>query len=367
MPLSCLRNGLVTSSLDYDLAGWERLREENASNGELRLACCGSNPVLKTSRLGTRFFAHRGRSACTEAGETAEHLFAKACIAQAVGKTDWIAEVEARGKAPDGSRWIADVLATRGKSRVAFEVQWSPQSREETRRRQELYQAAQVRTLWVFRRPQDVVVSQCIPAGLLEVDLPSKTAWIRLAATERACTHRPDSDASDGTWSAQIELGRFIRGALSGRLHWAPNIDQEMPLQLYAAETPCVRCARPTVFVTDAIFRPDQLMLGSHPHRFSWNQLRDAAGADALLAALRRDLRIVASSEGRRCRTPMPVPEHLAYGLCHHCGALHSAAFIASLSRWATVYAMTESCLPDAFKQARSHWSFDETFERYGS
>lgn len=47
--------------------------------------------------------------------------------------------------------WRADVLAVQGGKRIAFEVQWSRQTYEETRLRQERYKASNVRGCWFFR------------------------------------------------------------------------------------------------------------------------------------------------------------------------------------------------------------------------
>lgn len=47
--------------------------------------------------------------------------------------------------------WRADVLAVQGGKRIAFEVQWSRQTYEATRLRQERYKASNVRGCWFFR------------------------------------------------------------------------------------------------------------------------------------------------------------------------------------------------------------------------
>ena len=105
------------------------------------------------SKLGTQFFAHKRRGECTSAAETAEHLFVKACIAKAIKGTEWEVSTEQRGQAPDGSVWVADVMASRAAHRIAFEMQWSAQSQDETARRQEQYRSSGVRGLWLFGVP----------------------------------------------------------------------------------------------------------------------------------------------------------------------------------------------------------------------
>lgn len=63
----------------------------------------------------------------------------------------------------------ADILVTKGKFKVAFEVQWSCQSQQETSMRQQRYASAAVRGLWLFRQ-HDFPVDQDIPAFRLALN-----------------------------------------------------------------------------------------------------------------------------------------------------------------------------------------------------
>lgn len=134
-------------------AEWAALTATNRHVRHLRATCCGSPLVLKTSRLGTRFFAHLALGGCASGDESPEHLHLKALAIAAARAAGWTAEAEVAGTTPGGEPWRADVLATRGRHRVAVEVQWSGQADDETRRRQARYAASGVRGLWLFRRP----------------------------------------------------------------------------------------------------------------------------------------------------------------------------------------------------------------------
>ncbi|MFI7590232.1 ThiF family adenylyltransferase [Micromonospora sp. NPDC049359] len=63
----------------------------------------------------------------------------------------WDAEPEAR---EDG--WVADVLASRGTSRLAFEVQWSAQTRDRFEHGQQRYAADGVHGVWFARYERSV-------------------------------------------------------------------------------------------------------------------------------------------------------------------------------------------------------------------
>ena len=204
MSLSCKHGETTLYSFDFDAPGWAGLKASNASEKNLRMTCCDEHVTLKTSKLGTQFFAHKCRGECSSAAETAEHLFVKACIAKAIKGTEWEVSTEQRGQAPDGSVWVADVMASRGAHRIAFEMQWSAQSSDETARRQEQYRSSGVRGLWLFRHPSAVQVSKDIPSLHVEVQLDPALAWVSIP-------HETPygSKKMEYQWGPKIELGRF--------------------------------------------------------------------------------------------------------------------------------------------------------------
>lgn len=51
------------------------------------------------------------------------------------------------------NEWIADVLAIKGKSRIAFAVKWSPQAYDKTVERQNRFKSDNVRGCWFFKSP----------------------------------------------------------------------------------------------------------------------------------------------------------------------------------------------------------------------
>lgn len=125
---------------------WAELKASYRTAG--LLMTCGQPGVPKTSALGTQFFAHKPGIDCGahEGGpETAEHLRAKAIIAETARALDWEATVEYPA---DDRSWIADVLVKKGDQCIALEVQWSPQSNVDFRRRQTRYKEAGIDCLW---------------------------------------------------------------------------------------------------------------------------------------------------------------------------------------------------------------------------
>ena len=171
MPLRCIGpDGQSIQSFDLPEAEWSALEPENSRLRQLRMPCCDASVVMKISTRGLKFFAHKSRGACQSAPETEAHLALKTLAAQAAQRAGWKCSTEASGSSPTGETWTADVLAQKGEAKVAIEIQWSPQTNEESLYRQERYRQSGVRCLWLFRR-SGFPVSKDFPAARVSGDL----------------------------------------------------------------------------------------------------------------------------------------------------------------------------------------------------
>ena len=154
MPLKAILDGkeIIGELMDYQ--EWKDLKKA-VKDGSVKLttACCGVECYAR-ERHGTRHFVHKHVGNCSTEGETMEHLLLKARILRGCRNAGYDVDAEVNG---DG--WRADVLATKGKIKVAFEVQWSPQTYEETVERQKKYEDSHVRGVWLFRKIPDQPVS----------------------------------------------------------------------------------------------------------------------------------------------------------------------------------------------------------------
>lgn len=140
MPLRAqLGDEWVNAALLCD-AEWQSLKGTRF----LWMPCCGKPAYSRTSRFGTRHFVHSPASHCGAEKESAEHLAATAEIVQVCHELGWDVVSEFAGET-----WRADVYARRG--RVAFEVQWSPQTLEVTRERHAAY-GTDVKCCWLFKK-----------------------------------------------------------------------------------------------------------------------------------------------------------------------------------------------------------------------
>jgi hypothetical protein len=136
---------------------------------KVSLACCKSSGFLRTSKLGTKHFVHKSKTGCDWKPETKEHLLAKSEIVKACWEAGYEASTEV-----SGLDWRADVLATKGKIKIAFEVQWSPQSLQVTQERQAKYKRDGIRGCWFFRKLPTFEVSHNLPMFELSLDSDNK-------------------------------------------------------------------------------------------------------------------------------------------------------------------------------------------------
>jgi hypothetical protein len=254
MPLKCLLDGKPIFSFALSSNEWDALKDANRREKHLLMPCCDAKATPKTSKLGTQFFAHSKTEGCASPAETAEHLLAKSIIANAAKNAGWEVDTEVAGCTPSGEQWIADVLATKGKSRIAIEVQWSRQDQEETKRRQERYQMSGVRGLWLLRHPT-LLVEKGTPTFRLRYDEASKAFSVLLPSPMFHAAIVGNHNKDEPRYWQQTEgLAAFIVGALRGRLIFAPAIGSTLPVNVTTATTDCWKCKKETNIVISVDF-----------------------------------------------------------------------------------------------------------------
>jgi competence protein CoiA len=166
MPLRALLSGRDVVAPLLDDADWASLRADvKAKRLVLDLPCCDASAFPRVSKLGTRHFVHRRGAGCPGSGETFQHLWLKAEILAACEQAGWPAKPEV---AAEG--WRADVLASRERKRIAFEVQWSRQDDPTIRFRQERYAADGIRACWLYRGDPPAPPSRELPVFRLVPD-----------------------------------------------------------------------------------------------------------------------------------------------------------------------------------------------------
>lgn len=257
MPLRCV-DDVGHNYLVWRISAdeWSELREQNRQRRHLRMPCCGAQVVLRKSPLGTRHFAHARKGPCATAPETAEHLRTKMEIAEAVERAGWTAQTECRGQTPEGAEWVADVMATKGRARIAFEVQWSKQDKAETEARQERYKRSGVRCLWLMRDPPGRPTLE-LPMLRLHIAAPEYLPQVVVPGNKEL--QNPYSPR----WPHQtIRVFEFVEGALCRNFRYAPLLGQRVPLVLYGRYRKCTECDTWHRAITEMVLHTEKVIPG---------------------------------------------------------------------------------------------------------
>ena len=197
-------------------------------NSILTLPCCNQEGFLRKSSRGLKHFVHlKSRNTCDWQPESPEHLMAKIEIVEACKENGWVAIPEY-----SDSNWIADVLAIKDEKKIAFEVQWSRQSFEVTKFRQDRYKESKVRGCWFFRTApkelrnfdQTLIANKEIPAFQIHKD--------------------EDSNIITQINQSNYPLKSLVSQLLNGRVKFCEHIclkpKQEITIVFF--ETSCWKC-----------------------------------------------------------------------------------------------------------------------------
>lgn len=142
-------DGALIISADFLSPDW-KVEKKRAKKGEVKYLCsvCHEPVTLATSHRDTQFFKHLPGSNCPNSqGESLEHARLKSAVYKLCKSLGWDTDIEVAG--PD---WRADVLATDGTRKVAFEVQLSGITGETLVERSEKYKRDGITSVWLLKK-----------------------------------------------------------------------------------------------------------------------------------------------------------------------------------------------------------------------
>ena len=243
MPLRCInhkRENIQSSYLSDD--EWFQLKYENKKSNNLKMPCCNADVVLKQSRLGTRFFAHKSKGTCLTSPETKEHLYLKDTVLKLARKSGWKAQSEVTGKTPSGEEWRADILAMKGKYKVAIEIQWSNQTNEETFIRLERYKKSGIRCLWLFRQP-GFPITKDLPAVCIGGDLKEGFSTL-IPCSSDFMTAR--SKKIKNAWHKILPIHEFLNAVFNEKFQYGIPKNTNIDVTIKTQKQRCPWCKNQT-------------------------------------------------------------------------------------------------------------------------
>ena len=246
MPLRCVdEHGATIEANTWTEEEWKELRARARAERHLRMPCCPAQAVLKKSRLGTRFFAHKARGNCDWKPETEAHLLLKQLAVDAARDCGWEAQTEVSGSTPGGERWTADDFARKGDEKVVIEIQWSGQTNEETQRRQRRYQRSGVTGVWLLRQPgfpiSAALPAACIGGSVAEGLMILIPKWEDLRAGQRK---------EERHWVQRLNPEEFLNAVYKHQFLFGIEHMNQVSLNIETGVLDCWKCGSPTRIVT---------------------------------------------------------------------------------------------------------------------
>jgi competence protein CoiA len=321
MPLRALNlSGESIQAFDFSPEEWAALKASSRVH-RLVMPCCGADVVLKTSRRGTQFFAHKKQGECTSAPESEQHLRLKALVVKLIRKHGWTAATEVDGKTPSGEPWVADVLATKGTRRVAVEIQWSSQTDEKSLYRQQRYHESDVRGLWLMHQA-NFPISKEFPAVC--VDELADGTFMALLAHDQSTRDGQRRRSRREDWEETLPIEQVIQAAFTKRLWYGLlRPGAKVSAEVFGGRDQCWRCGRWT-----GVISYFQLMPRSDKVMPCIVSLEALAGQEDLLAELL--YRHPASAQIGPIRVRYSATAKASYlsNGCLHCNVLQGRFFV---------------------------------------
>ncbi len=339
MPLKALdgSNAIIAPFLADD--EWANLcADTRAGRRELLMPCCGAPCYTRVSKLGTRHFVHKPGVHREARGETVQHLLAKEHAARGCRDAGYQVDTEVQG-----DDWIADVLATKDRTRIAFEVQCSSQTLTDTEERQARYERDGVRGAWLFRRlPPGAAPRRDLP--MFKLTFPSR----------------------DAPFVEDMPLRLFTAALLGGKFKFCDTVaaSPNQLLHLRFVRYVCWRCHKACHIYrveTDGL-----LSLHGEPIAYFGDSFRERAEYHP--GVLRAICEFQRTAEGRklilgqikRRYNKEAEQSYMSQG-CPHCDVLFGESYLRDTRDAHTVAALCVPVdLPKPLSREGAHWCFSE-------
>lgn len=333
MSFKALKDEQNIYSFQYSLKEWIDLKEYEPHS--FKMSCCGSDSILKTSKLGTQFFAHKVKpknSDCSTGGESPEHIHIKYLVMKELDRNGWDVEVEKRGITPDGEEWIADIYAEKGNAKIAIEVQWSPQTFVETKRRQEKYAQSGVRCAWLLRsssiKARNAIVGDY---AYSTKDMPVFSIYRNKSQDGQTYmvynVNRLKTDSYDPLEPITIELESFIKSLVSSEIRFTKKYSPIKRLYLEIINQKCwnKRCSGATKIVTRMYFK--EIVFGIEIEYLFQSKAIDECD-EQMVKAINSQLASAYNFAPLRRRYSKTAEGSYVANSCIHCDALMGKHFI---------------------------------------
>lgn len=149
MGFRALKDNIVeVLSLDFEHEEWENLKKNDIYKKNLKMTCCDSRAIMKTSHLGLQFFTHHAKKNCNFKPESIEHLMLKKYVYEILKNLGYKADIEKNIFINDVQR-RPDVLLEINDLKIVFEIQATKQNVALIKQRSKEYVKNNMIVVWL--------------------------------------------------------------------------------------------------------------------------------------------------------------------------------------------------------------------------
>lgn len=122
MGFRAIKDDIEFISLNFSFDDWEKLKKDISFKNNLKMICCNSKAIMKTSKYDLQFFSHHVKKNCNSVHESIDHLMLKKYVYETLIQLGYKAYIEKNIDINNTQR-RPDILVEINDLRIVFEIQ----------------------------------------------------------------------------------------------------------------------------------------------------------------------------------------------------------------------------------------------------
>ena len=122
MGFRAIKDDTELISLNFSFNDWEKLKKDISFKNNLKMICCDSKAIMKTSKYDLQFFSHHVKRNCNSVHESIDHLMLKKYVYETLIQLGYKAYIEKNININNTQR-RPDILVEINDLKIVFEIQ----------------------------------------------------------------------------------------------------------------------------------------------------------------------------------------------------------------------------------------------------
>ena len=122
MGFRAIKDDTELISLNFSFNDWEKLKKDISFKNNLKMICCDSKAIMKTSKYDLQFFSHHVKRNCNSVHESIDHLMLKKYVYETLIHLGYKADIE-KNIYINNTQRRPDILVEINDLKIVFEIQ----------------------------------------------------------------------------------------------------------------------------------------------------------------------------------------------------------------------------------------------------